>query len=104
MALTVSKIFWPSARTPMMTSSEIVVAVRSSPYPHHGREAQRYNRFLGQRAGIRLPAGIEPARQAAPAPQNSHSWRNHRVERDKNRLTGLASVKLGHSAVWTSVL
>jgi hypothetical protein len=30
MALTTSKTFWPSARTPITTSSEIAVALRSS--------------------------------------------------------------------------
>ena len=30
MALTASKTFWPSARTPMTTSNEIAVALRSS--------------------------------------------------------------------------
>src|SRR6516165_7534835 len=54
-----SRIFWPSSRTPITTSSEIDVTFRSSRTAYHGAvEDQAHNRLFGERTGV--PASQSP--------------------------------------------
>jgi hypothetical protein len=53
MLLIASSTFWPSARTPRTTRSEIEVALRSSRTRNDGAvEDQAHDRLLGQQAGV----------------------------------------------------
>ena len=64
MFLTASNTFWPSARTPMTTSSEIALRSSRTRTTVPSRD-QPYDRLRGERAGV---AGIPSALHLPPYP------------------------------------
>src|SRR4051812_28466735 len=59
MLLIASSTFWPSSRTPMTTSSEMEVALRSSRTPTTA--PSRMSRTIGSSTSERLPVGLHLA-------------------------------------------
>ena len=75
MFLIASRTFWPSARTPRTTSSEIGSGFAVEPHAHHRAvENQPHDRLVGQRAGI---PGVPVALHLAP--DSAHRVLAHRA-------------------------
>ena len=86
-----SNTFWPSARTPMTTSSEMEVAAVEM-HPNYGAvENEPHDRLIDQRAGV---PGVPVALHLAPDPTH-RVLANGAAEHDTERTAHAARVGAG---------